>query len=54
MKPGAIFWQRDFWEHIIRDESDLNRICSYIETNPARWISDQLHPDALTNRFNQE
>jgi len=54
MKPGAIFWQRDFWEHIIRDESDLNRICSYIETNSARWISDQLHPDALPNRFNQE
>jgi|JTFO01.1.fsa_nt_gb REP element-mobilizing transposase RayT len=40
--PGAKLWQRNYWEHIIRDESDLNRIREYIQTNPARWEKDTL------------
>ena len=51
--PGARFWQRNYWEHIIRDETAHQRIYEYIETNPARWEEDQLHPDAPPNRFNQ-
>ena len=35
-------WQRNFWEHIIRDENDLNRIREYIQYNPAKWIEDKL------------
>ncbi len=34
--PGAPVWQRDFYEHIIRNEADLNRIREYILHNPAR------------------
>jgi putative transposase len=30
-------WQRDYYDHIIRDERDLDRIRAYIEANPARW-----------------
>ena len=35
--PGERFWQRDFWEHIIRNEQELNRIRSYIIRNPEKW-----------------
>jgi putative transposase len=51
--PGTPFWQRNYWEHIIRDERSLNRIREYIENNPGRWAEDQLHPAAPPNRFNQ-
>ena len=37
-------WQRNYWEHIVRDESELNRIREYIATNPVRWEMDVLHP----------
>jgi putative transposase len=30
-------WQRDYYDHIIRNDADLDRIRAYIETNPARW-----------------
>ncbi len=39
--PGGPVWQRDFYEHIIRDEADLNRIREYILHNPARWSEDE-------------
>jgi putative transposase len=42
--PGVPFWQRNYWEHVIRDEIDLNRIRQYIENNPLRWHEDQLNP----------
>jgi putative transposase len=51
--PGAPFWQRNYWEHVIRNEASLDRIRQYIENNPARWAEDQLHPDAPPNPFNQ-
>jgi hypothetical protein len=37
-------WQRNYYEHIIRDESALIRIREYIATNPARWSSDPENP----------
>jgi putative transposase len=30
------FWQRRFWEHMIRDEEDLNRHRDYIHYNPVK------------------
>jgi putative transposase len=47
-------WQHNYWEQIIRSETELTQIRDYIQTNPARWTSDQLHPDALPNRFNRK
>jgi REP element-mobilizing transposase RayT len=44
-------WQRNYWEHIIRNEAALEEIREYIRNNPARWEEDQLHPDAPPNRF---
>ena len=51
--PGERFWQRNYWEHIIRNESAHRQIYEYITSNPARWENDQLHPDAPPNPFNQ-
>lgn len=30
------FWQRRFWEHLIRDEADFSRHLDYIHYNPAK------------------
>lgn len=32
-------WQRNYFEHVIRNDDDLNRTREYIQTNPARWAS---------------
>jgi REP element-mobilizing transposase RayT len=45
-------WQRNYWEHIIRDDASLNRIREYIANDPARWELDQPHPDTPPNPFN--
>ena len=37
---GQPVWQRNYYEHIIRDEREMDRIYRYIEANPARWAED--------------
>ena len=37
-------WQARFYEHIIRDEMDLERIRNYIQNNVSNWSLDQFHP----------
>lgn len=39
--PVEKLWQRNYYEHIIRDEEDYYRIVDYIENNPLRWNEDQ-------------
>ena len=43
--PGTPVWQRNYYEHIIRNERSLNNIRQYIINNPLSWHQDQLHPD---------
>jgi len=38
--PGKL-WQRNYWERIIRDENELNRIRQYIINNPLKWETDE-------------
>jgi putative transposase len=38
--PGAQMWQRNYFEHVIRDEDDLNEIRRYIADNPIAWALD--------------
>lgn len=38
---GLPIWQRNFYEHIIRDEGEYQRIAAYIRDNPSRWNDDQ-------------
>ena len=44
-RPGTRIWQRDYYDHIIRDDEDLQRLRQYIQNNPMKWELDQLHPD---------
>lgn len=37
-------WQRNYWEHIVRNEAELGHLREYICNNPAQWELDQLHP----------
>jgi putative transposase len=37
---GQSIWQRNYYEHIIRDERELNKIRRYIINNPAKWTYD--------------
>jgi len=39
-------WQRNYYEHIIRDDESLNRIRRYILDNPSRWAFDRENPEA--------
>jgi putative transposase len=41
-------WQRNYFEHIIRDEDELNRIRQYIIDNPVQWVLDNENPDHHT------
>ena len=52
--PGMSVWQRNYWEHVIRNDADMDRIREYIAHNPARWADDQLYARAQPNRFNQD
>lgn len=38
---SAQFWQRGFYDHIIRNDTDLDRIRAYIEGNPERWQANE-------------
>ena len=42
--PGAPFWQRNYYEHVIRTEAELDRIRRYIQENPLRWEQDAERP----------
>ena len=33
-------WQRNYFEHVIRNEDSLNRIRRYIQENPTQWPTD--------------
>jgi len=35
--PGQRVWQRNYYEHVVRDQTDLHQIRWYIITNPIRW-----------------
>ncbi len=38
-------WQRNYYEHVIRNEDDLNEIRQYILDNPVKWDVDENNPD---------
>lgn len=44
--PGRL-WQRNYYEHIIRNEEDLLEVQKYIANNPSRWAEDEDNPDNL-------
>lgn len=37
-------WQPGYYDHIIRDDEDLNRVREYINGNPYHWDEDEENP----------
>ena len=42
--PELRFWQRNYYEHVIRSESDLHAIRAYVIENPLKWALDRENP----------
>lgn len=36
-------WQKSYYEHIIRNEKDLQKIRDYILKNPTNWLDDKYY-----------
>lgn len=49
-QPGRPVWQRSYWDRIIRDQAEFDRIHDYIRTNPGHWSDDSLHPAVPPNQ----
>jgi len=41
---GTPIWQRNYYEHIIRNQQDLQNKTDYIEANPMLWDEDDENP----------
>jgi len=44
---GAVLWQKNYYEHIIRNERELNNIGWYIVNNPRNWQLDRDNPQNI-------
>lgn len=44
---GLSFWQRGYYEHIIRNDADLTRIRTYVANNPLKWAVDEENPASI-------
>ncbi|BAY29518.1 hypothetical protein NIES2107_13610 [Nostoc carneum NIES-2107] len=40
-------WQRNYYEHIIRDEASLKNIREYIRNNPMKWQNNPENPNQI-------
>jgi len=47
LTPGAVAWQRNYYEHIIRSHEELRQTIEYIRANPSRWADDKENPTNL-------
>ncbi len=52
--PGLPVWQRNYYEHIIRNEEAFNKIREYIFNNPLRWEFDQENPRGQVDKIEQD
>ena len=43
---GISLWQRNYYEHIVRNESELSRIREYIQNNSLKWDLDRENPSS--------
>ncbi len=42
---GTSVWQRNYYEHVIRNPTDHERIFKYIQLNPFQWAKDKENPE---------
>jgi putative transposase len=45
--PGRPVWQRNYYEHIIRNDREWNAVRLYIRDNPQHWDLDRENPHAI-------
>ena len=45
--PIGKFWQRNYYDHIIRNEDEMNKIREYIKNNPLKWSLDRENPEKV-------
>jgi REP element-mobilizing transposase RayT len=45
--PGIPVWQRNYYEHVIRNEIDLEETREYIQNNLIKCLEDENHPSNL-------
>jgi len=50
--PEIHIWQRNYYEQIIRNEFDLNKIREYIYSNPLMWERDRNNPNCVLTKKN--
>lgn len=48
---GMQVWQRNYYEHVIRNELSLQEVRQYIANNPAQWAFDRENPDVVGKQF---
>jgi len=48
--PGEPVWQRNYFERVVRDQPELERIRTYIHQNPSQWADD---PENVLARHNE-
>jgi putative transposase len=47
---GNFNWQRNYFERVIRDEEELNKIRKYIIENPLKWGKDEYNQDSINKK----
>lgn len=50
IKETGKFWQRNYYEHVVRDKKDFNEIREYVINNYLKWDDDIENPDNVKNR----
>lgn len=50
LNRSCMLWQKNYYEHIIRNETGLAKIREYIQNNPVKWDEDKENPKNFTNR----
>ena len=54
INPNIPVWQRNYYEHIIRNEQSLEKIRNYIDSNPKMWERDRNNPLNAKRRLPKE
>jgi putative transposase len=49
-RVGRPLWQRNYYEHVVRDERSFNLIRQYIYDNPSQWAFDRENPEAKARK----
>ena len=42
-QAGMALWQPRYYDHVVRNREEYDRILTYILTNPAKWTEDKYY-----------